>query len=141
MSYLTTNQAIIATFANTASQIGSGGQFFFDVWHKEAVLTQKPVLRTFEIFNDYLKVVRKATPELDVDHDCVDIHYQMICEDLISGKVETFSEQHRMRYFTPTDITRFANQTGFEVLESCELVTGKPADATTWAVAYLLEKK
>lgn len=140
MSYLTTNQAFVAALSNAASQIGAGGQFLFDVWHKEAVLAQRPEPRIRKISDARLSISRQATPILEADRDCVRINYDVVCEDLEKGQTEKFSEQHVMRYFSPDDIARFAEEAGFKVLESHELITRKPADDTTWAIAYLLQK-
>ena len=140
MSYLTTDQAFVDALSNVANQIDSGGQFLFDVWHKEAVLAQRPERRTREIREALLYVSRTATPVLDSDRDCVVIDFDMVCEDLEMGHIDKFSERHVMRYFAPGDIIRFAKHVGFEVLEWQELISRKPADETTWAVAYLLQK-
>jgi len=140
MSYLTTDGDFVCALSNAASQIGAGGQFLFDVWHKESVLAQRPEARTRELRDAHFRICRTATPVHESDRDCVTIHYDMVCEDLEKRHTEKFSEKHVMRYFAPDDIARFADQTGFKILEFHELITRKPADKTTWAIAYLLQK-
>ena len=141
VSYQTTNHGLLRTFSNAARHLRSGGVFLFDVWHGPAVLTERPATRVKRVEDENTMLTRIAEPKLDTNAAIVTVHYTMISQAKADSQINTFTEEHRMRYLFPTEIDLLAQQTGFEVEHSEEFLTGKPPAEGTWGVAYLLRKK
>lgn len=141
ISYQTTDEEVIRTFANAAAHLRSEGIFFFDVWHGPAVLHERPTVREKRVEDERTCLTRIATPELDLDANTVTVRYSMLAESKIDQGLTKFSEEHRMRYFFPFEIDAFANETGFNVECSEEFLTGQVPSNHTWGVAYLLRKR
>jgi SAM-dependent methyltransferase len=140
VSYQTSNQDVIQTFATAARHLTSGGIFFFDVWHGPAVLSERPSTRIKRVENDSIQLTRIAEPELDIASSVVTVRYTMFAQSKANLALTSFREEHRMRYFLPTEIDLLAHHAGFAVERSEEFLTGLPASDRTWGVAYLLRK-
>jgi hypothetical protein len=140
VSYLTSNDDLLATFRNAASQLVESGVFFFDVWHGPAVLTQRPAVRLKTVENGETRLKRIAEPTVDESKSIVTVHYTMFAESKADGSIATFDEKHYMRYLFPTEIELLARQTGFVVERVEEFGSGAPASAGTWGVAYVLRR-
>ena len=141
VSYQTRNSDLLETFANAARHLNSGGVFLFDVWHGPAVLTERPSVRVKRVEDENTHLTRIAEPELDVNAGVVTVHYSMLAESKVDGRLTRFGEEHRMRYLFPAEIDLLASQTGFDVECSEEFLTGQTSSESTWGVAYLLRKR
>ncbi len=141
ISYQTGNDDLLAAFGTAVAHLPEGGVFLFDVWHGPAVLTERPSRRTKQAADAARRVRRLADPRLDTEAAVVTVRFDLECEDLASGHVERFSEDHRMRYLFPTEIDLLARATGFAVLRSEEFLTGAPPSERSWGVAYMLRKR
>lgn len=140
VSYLTSNQDVLATFKNAHRQLKPGGLFFFDVWYSPAVLTQLPGSRTKKVQNDTIVVDRIATPTIYWNQNTVNVHYEVSVTEKQSGLVGSFEEDHLMRHFSTPEIMLFADIAGFSVIHSEEWLHGTTPGQNTWGVAFLLKK-
>jgi SAM-dependent methyltransferase len=140
MSYQTTNRALQAAFRTAASHLASGGLFLFDVWHGPAVLSQGLSERVKEVADERYRVRRTAQPELDTNRNTVKVVYQMEYEDRQSGKTVRFSEEHLMRYLFPPEVDLLAESCELRRVRTEEFLTGASPSASTWGVAYALQK-
>jgi SAM-dependent methyltransferase len=140
ISYQTTNEDLRAAFHVAARHLAPGGVFLFDVWHGPAVLTEGPKERVKNVADKRFEVTRTARPELDSNRSTVKVTYEMQCRDRESGEVAIFSEEHLMRYLFPTEIELLARGCGMRLMKAEEFYTGRPPSASTWGVAYLLQK-
>jgi SAM-dependent methyltransferase len=140
ISYQTTNEDLQAAFRVAAHHLTLGGVFLFDVWHGPAVLTERPTQRIKNVVNECLEVTRTARPEVDTNRNTVKVTYEMQCRDQESGEIARFSEDHIMRYLFPTEIELLAQACGMRLVMTEEFLTGRPPSASTWGVAYLLQK-
>ncbi|MCE0497075.1 MAG: class I SAM-dependent methyltransferase [Methylacidiphilales bacterium] len=141
VSYQTSNDDLLLTFAGAARHLQKGGVFLFDVWHGPAVLSERPSVRVKRVEDDTTRLTRIAEPELDANAGVVTVRYTMLAESKKSGQLTTFHEEHRMRYLFPTEITALAGQSGFEIERMEEYLSGKEPSVNTWGVAYLLRKR
>jgi SAM-dependent methyltransferase len=141
VSYQTTNDDVLALFRNAARHLHRHGLFLFDVWYGPAVLTLRPEVRVKRMASESLRVTRIAEPRLDEGANCVDVRYEMFVEELASGTIRTFTEAHRMRYFSTPEVGWLADLAGFHVLHAEEWLTGCAPSTQTWGVAYLLRKE
>jgi SAM-dependent methyltransferase len=141
VSYQTTNDDVMKTFFNTARHLRPKGVFLFDVWHGPAVLHERPSIRVKRVEDESTRLTRIAEPELDTSANVVKVRYTMMVESKTDRRLTTFHEEHRMRYFFPTEIGLLADRVGFEVERSEEFLTGRIPSEKTWGVAYVLRKR
>jgi SAM-dependent methyltransferase len=141
VSYQTSNVDVLQTFTNAAHHLRPRGVFLFDVWHGPAVLNDRPSVRVKRVEDDRTRLTRIAEPELDTNASVVTVRYTMLAESKVDERLTTFGEEHRMRYFFPSEIDLLASQIGFAVERSEEFLTGEMPSENTWGVAYLLRKR
>jgi SAM-dependent methyltransferase len=116
LSYLTTNDEMLAALRSVRRHVVEGGLFLFDVWHGNAVLHVHPSTRAKYASRDGLRLVRISTPTLRPERNVceVDQHAMLIGDD---GRLrEEIRESHAVRYFFPAELDLFLRQTGFESL-------------------------
>lgn len=140
MSYQATNRAMLAAFQVASNHLNPGGVFLFDVWHAPAVLSQGPSERVKEVADERRRVRRIAHPDLDSNSGAVNVVYQMECEDTTSGETVRFSEEHLMRYLSPTEVDLMAQICGLRRVLSEEFMTGRTPSPSTWGVMHVLRK-
>ncbi len=140
ISYLTTNVLLKNTFANASRHLADNGLFIFDVWHSPAVYVQKPQTRIKRLHNADVTVTRLAEPVVNYNDNTVDVHYEILIEDLKTNRLSTIREVHPMRHFSKPEIEMLANACGFALVKSEEFLTGKSPGPDTWGVCYILEK-
>ena len=140
VSYQTSNDDVLSTLNSAMHHLRPGGIFVFDVWHGPAVLSQRPSVRIKRVEGQHARLIRLAEPELQIEAGVVIVRYTMLVESRDDGKLTTFTEEHRMRYFFPTEIDLLARHTGFNVETSEEFLTRAMPSAKTWGVTYVLRK-
>jgi SAM-dependent methyltransferase len=140
VSYLTENEALIATFKNANKPLNKNGIFLFDVWYSPAVYEQKAVPRIKKMQNKEISVTRVAEPKIDVNKNLVNVCYSILAKDLSSGETNELFESHPMRHFSIPEIGLLAKLTGFEVIKTEEFLTGNKPSENTWGVCFILKK-
>lgn len=138
-SYQTSGEDINNYFKTAAVHLNKGGKFIFDVWHKDAVLSQVPEKRTKTLENGEVKIVRYCVPNHIKEKDMVEVNYTIEITNKDNGDIETIKECHPMRYFSYSDIEKFAVKNGFEIIKSEEWLTGNEPGVNTWGVCYVCE--
>ena len=141
VSYLTSNEALIASFKNAYNHLVEEGVFLFDVWYSPAVYNLKALPRIKRMQNEELKVIRIAEPIIDFNKNLVNVQFSVIAKDMISGEVSELNENHPMRHFSIPEIELLAENTGFEILKVEEFLTGNEPSEKTWGVCFILKKK
>ncbi len=127
-------------FQNAARHLNAGGLFIFDYWFSGSVLTQRRALRVKRSKNEYLEVVRIAEPVEDIAHSKVTVNYTIVAEDMTSGMISKFYESHPMRHFSIQEIEMLACISGFEIIQTEELVTGREPGPETWALCTVCRR-
>ncbi len=138
VSYLTTNEDIDAGFRNARAHLAPGGLFVFDVWHEDAVVSQKPETRVKKITTDELYIVRIAEPTWRPEQKTVQVNYTIFAKQHGEELSENTVEAHLMRYFSVQDIRDFAERNGFDVLTIEETLTGAPVTEGSWGISAVL---
>ncbi|MGC8604171.1 MAG: class I SAM-dependent DNA methyltransferase [Desulfomonilaceae bacterium] len=133
LSYQTGNHDVMAMFETAASHLAQGGLFIFYFWYDPAVLTQKPEVRIKRFSDENTSVIELCEPELKVNQNIVDVNFEVIVEDLLSGKREVIKEEHPMRYFFLPEIDLVCESTGFENV-NFEAWMGGPVSDQSWGV-------
>ncbi len=140
ISYQITNEDLISTFKVALRHLRKNGLFIFDMWFGPAVLTQKPSGGFKVIEKGDERIIRFATPVLDILNHTVDVKYKVI--KLSNNKVlDEVDEVHRVRFLFPQEIELICNMTGFKVLELCPFMNlGKIPTENDWNVTGIIRK-
>lgn len=134
VSYQTSNDDLLRTFATAGAHLSPGGVFLFDYWYTSAVLAQGPSVRVKRIEDDSLRVVRIAEPTVHDEPCIVAVDYSISIEDKVSAGIEHLRERHVMRHFNIPEIDLVARVTGFRIVESGEWLTERRPGPATWSV-------
>ena len=140
ISYQITNEDLIFTFKAALKHLKKKGLFIFDAWFGPAVLTQKPSDRFKVIEKNNERIIRFATPVLDILDHTVNVKYKIIklSKDKVLDEVD---EVHKVRFLFPQEIKLICNITGFRVLELCPFMNlGKTPTENDWNVTGTVRK-
>jgi len=137
MSYQIATSDLLAAFVTAKHHLSQGGIFIFDCWYGPAVLTCRPSVRVKRLEDDAISVIRIAEPVMHPNDNVVDVNYSITIRDKASGRVEELKETHCMRYLFRPEVELLAAQTGFEIIESQEWMTGKAPGFDTWGVCFV----
>ncbi len=85
-------------------------------------------------------VRRRATPVEDVANSVVDVTFTYEYRESRAEGVEVWSEVHRMRHLTLTEVRLLARESDFELLLSEEWLSGREPSRETWGVTFVLRK-
>ena len=140
ISYQITNEDLMSVFKTASRHLKKNGLFIFDAWFGPAVLIQKPSDRFKVIEKDNERIIRFATPVLDILNHTVDVKYKII--KLSKNKVlDEVDEVHKVRFLFPQEIKLICNMTGFEILELCPFMNlGKTPTENDWNVTGIIRK-
>lgn len=139
ISYQITNEDIISVFLTARNHLNQGGLFIFDCWFGPAVLAQKPQDRLKIIEKDNGKIIRFATPILDILNQIVDVKYKIVkvSKNKILDKID---EVHKMRFLFPQEIKFYLEESAFKLLEICSFgELGKIPTENDWNVTVIAE--
>ena len=139
MSYQTENADLLSAFQTARAHLAPGGLFLFDAWYGPSVLSLKPEPRIKRVCESNLEVIRIARPEMLVNQNCVDVHYDLLVCDTNSKKLESIRERHRMRYLFLPEVAFFLQCSGFRLLAAEEWLTGKQLGSLTWSSCFMAE--
>ena len=132
ISYQTTNADLAAVVATARAHLKPGGVFVFDCWYGAAVLSDRPRQVEKHVADEYIEVVRRTRPEMHVNIDCVDVHFDIAIASRVSSDRRELRETHRMRYLFLPEIEHLLGESGFAQVEAERWMTGQPLDDTAW---------
>lgn len=132
ISYQTTNADLAAAFATARTHLERGGVFVFDCWYGPAVLSDRPRQVDKRVGDEHIDVVRRTRPEMHVNLDCVDVHFDIAIASRLSDDRREVRETHRMRYLFLPELQHLLEQAGFGQVQAERWMTGEPLDETTW---------
>lgn len=140
VSYQITNNDIISAFKTASRHLKKNGLFIFDVWFGPAVLSQKPVKRRKTIKKENEKIIRYATPELDIINHIVTVNYKVL--NIKNEKIiDETKESHKVRFLFPQEIKYFLETQGFELKKLCPFMEiDGIVTADSWNIAAIGEK-
>lgn len=139
MSYQTGNTDLSNALQSARRHLEKGGLFVFDVWSGFAVLSDRPVDRLKLISKDDMRLIRYASPKMDLMNHTVEIRYKILC---INGTcvVDEIDESHLVRFFFPQEISYFLAQNGFQVLHFCPFMEpDRTLGESDWNLAVIAE--
>jgi SAM-dependent methyltransferase len=137
MSYQITNEDLQAAFATARTHLKPGGLFIFDCWYGPAVLTDPPVVRVKRLEDDEISLIRIAEPVMHYNENVVDVNYEMLITNKVSGAMELLREAHRMRYLFMPEIKALLKSNSIRLEQAEEWVAGKEPGCDTWGVCFV----
>lgn len=141
VSYITDPKDLADFLDEVFRILKPGGIFFFDVWHKPAVLNLGMTLRVKRArTEDGRQVVRIAYPTIDEANSIGTVRYEIFLEDAVAKGFTRIQEDHSLRFFDHMEIVELAKNAGFEVIQSHEFLTLKEPSSATWGVSYVVSK-
>lgn len=138
MSYQITNSDLIAAFSTAKAHLGHGGIFIFDCWYGPAVLTDRPTSREKNLEDKEVSVTRHAEPVMHPNENLVDVNYRVYVKNKTTAEVEELRETHRMRYLFRPELDMLLTETGMNIVESSEWMTGRTPGFDTWSVCFVV---
>lgn len=140
ISYLTDNNKVIACLRHVHKHLKKNGIFVFDVWYTPAVYTQQPRTAIKRIETTDYEITRVAEPLVNYEQNVVQVNYQLIVKNKLTGQHQVLNETHSMRHFSTPEIKTMAELAGFTLVRSEEFFTAKQPGADTWGVCFILQK-
>ena len=140
VSYLNSNEDLTSMFNSVNNHLKKDGVFLMDVWFTPAVYFQTPEVRSKICENNFLKINRLATPEIDYIRNIVKVKYDVDIFEKESQNKSSFSEIHSMRHFSVPELRYFANINGFDLISSEEFLTSNPLSNKTWCACFTFKK-
>ena len=109
----------------------------FDAWFGPAVLTEKPSDRYKILEQENRRVIRFASPLLDVLKHTVQVNYKVM--QLDNDRVlDEVSESHLMRFLFPQEINHYLEEAGFRTVKLCPFMElEREATERDWSVAVV----
>lgn len=102
------------------SHLKPGGILVFDFWNGNTVVSEKPTTKVKIVSNGNQRIIRIATPKLDLEDQSCDISYHCLI-DGDSKIIDEFNETHKIRYFFPADLKVYLEDAGFEFLRLADI--------------------
>ncbi|HEY9716319.1 MAG TPA: class I SAM-dependent methyltransferase [Trichormus sp.] len=136
IGYQVSNDDLRNTLQTMREHLRPGGMFLFDCWYGPAVLHKLPQRRVKCAQTDQLSVTRTANPETLPNQNAVEINYEIVVRNKISGIEETIQELHKIRYFFIPDMKALCASVGLEVIAVGECLTDREPSLTTWHVYF-----
>jgi SAM-dependent methyltransferase len=141
VSYITDPQELSNFFDEVARCMKPGGIFFFDVWHKPAVLHLGMTLRVKRTqLIGGREVVRIASPSIDKSRSIGTVHYEIFCAGETLGTFERIQEEHNLRFFEGKEVEELLGISGLRLEDSHEFLSGSTPSNETWGVSYIALK-
>jgi SAM-dependent methyltransferase len=136
-SYQITDADLRAAFATAKDHLNPGGLLIFDCWYGPAVLSDRPSVRVKRLEDDAISITRIAEPKIDFNQNRVDVNYQILIRDRMTGSIEELYEVHRMRYLFTPEVQLLFEQFQFDGVASGEWATQNEPGAETWGVYFV----
>jgi SAM-dependent methyltransferase len=137
MSYMAGDGDFVSALNSARAHLNPGGAFLFDFWYGPAVIVDPPQRRERVVEESGKRIHRITTPDWDKTRNTVRITFEVTETDLGTMTSRSNCEEHTMRYFFESDLTRNLGACGFEIIETREWLTGRPANSTSFGVYVL----
>jgi len=137
INYQVTNRELQDFFKTVSYHLKPGGFFIFDSWYGPSVLNDLPTVRIKRVEDKKVGIIRISEPCLHSDENFVDVNYQILITDKITGLVEELREKHRVRYLFKPEIDFFCSEVEIELVDYHEWLTQIKPDLPTWSVCFI----
>jgi hypothetical protein len=96
-------------------------------------------VRVKRLESEEVEVIRIAEPEMEPSENVVTVKYSVFVRDRSSLRTDTFSEEHRMRYFSLPELELLFRSAGLRFLVAQEWLTGRPLAFDTWSAVVVAQ--
>ncbi|CAK8711417.1 dTDP-3-amino-3,4, 6-trideoxy-alpha-D-glucopyranose [Candidatus Electronema halotolerans] len=134
VSYLTANTDLLSAFRTVRDHLQPEGIFIFDCWYGPGVLTDRPAIRVREWEDDASTIIRIADPKLYPNENIVNVTYRINIHDKASGRMNKFSEVHRMRYLFLPELQMMLETAGMKICAYHEWDNTKKVNFDSWTL-------
>jgi SAM-dependent methyltransferase len=125
---------VSAALAAVHRHLEPGGLFIFDIWNGLAVMAQRPEKRTATATEGGSRVVRESSARVEAERQLCHVHFEVSRTDT-GGGVKTWSEDHTLRYFLPSEIETALRKRNLDLLDLRRFPDGEaPPDEHAWNV-------
>lgn len=139
-SYQNSDEHLVNYFKVAKQHLKKGGIFIFDFWYGPAVLTDLPTVRMKKLENDEIEMTRFTTPTIHIEKNVVDVSYDIILKDKVSGHFSERSELHSMRYFFDTELENICKKVGLSIERKSRWLSDSSPSFDSWNVVWLVRK-
>ena len=139
IDYVVNVDELNKTFNNIRDLLASGGIFIFDFWNGNAVIKRYSKERKKEVGLGENKVIRTSNTTLDLVKQRALVKFNF---DLSSKgqKIETFAEEHLIRYFFIQEMHDFLQLKGFSILHKCFFLESESKLlGSEWNVSFVVQ--
>jgi SAM-dependent methyltransferase len=141
VGYQTKNEEFKAMLKNVNKVLKPGGIFMFDCWYMPAVLKDRPVDRVKEIKIGKRRIIRLTKSRLNETGNPIEITFKVLEVENKRLLSET-EETHCMRYWSLPELTYFLNNTGFEVVKTCDFMNeNSEISENNWNIFVVARKE
>jgi len=140
LSYQISQVNINNFFNNARYHLKSNGLFGFDFWYTDAVNSQKPETRLINFNKKDFKLIKLAEPSKVYSKNTISINYTFILKNHKNKAVDVIKENHKMRHFSLSDLSRLFKKYKFKCLHARELISNNKPSKNTWGIFCLLQK-
>lgn len=132
MSYQTTNADLLAGLRTARAHLREGGLFVFDFWYGPAVLSDRPRHVVKTVVDERIEVKRETTPTMHVNHNRVDVRFDVHIRAREGGATQQLHEIHPMRYLFLPEMDALFVQTGFQRIAARAWLRDSEPDDRSW---------
>jgi len=112
LGYQIRDEDLKRALGTVAAHLQNGGLFIGDVWYGPAVVETQPSERSKTVETKNGTLTRVATPSLDSIYNLCTVDYRLN----LATEIETWEEQHTMRYFFTEELEQYFEQAGIELV-------------------------
>ena len=138
--YFNSNKDLNSFFKTSALHLKKNGLLIFDYWNGPAVIHQKPTNTIKNIDHENFRITRNGISKLDTFKSLVNVKYKIEYQQE-SKPIETYFEEHSMRYLFPNEIDFYAEINGFEVLKHSTWLKDRIPTIEDWSAFSILRRK
>ena len=126
------------------NNLKSGGLFIFDFWNGKAVITERPTTKVKIINDGNDRIIRIATPQLNMAKKTCSIEYHCLVIKK-NSIIDEFKEVHKIRYYFQEELTKYFKEAGFEILKILPMnktsSKGNKSYLKNWYLFAIVRKK
>jgi len=139
IDYLVNADELNKTFKNIQKLLSIGGIFIFDFWNGNAVIKEFSKERKKEAKLEGIKVLRKSNTTLDLVTQRALVKFNFDISRR-GRKIETFTEEHLIRYFFIQEMHDLLLLNGFSILHKCPFLEPEvELLGTEWNVSFVVK--
>ncbi len=140
MSYQTKNEDLEAAFKNVYDHLKPNGYFIFDCWYGPGVMNDPPTVRIKRMSDSEYEIIRIAEPDVNYNDSVVNVHYQILINDLNTNRLTRINEKHPMRFLFKNEIELLARRFKYSIKGFYSWMTYKEPGKDDWYVLFILQK-